>query len=54
MNNTDLTVINRLFGKQLDKKVFYTSVALALPFLLLGGLAVAYVRQFEAGNDIDC
>lgn len=39
MDTAHLNWINRLFGKQLDKKVFYTSVVLALPFLLLGGFS---------------
>lgn len=39
MDTTNENGINRLFGKQLDRKVFYLSAALALPFLLLGGFS---------------
>ncbi len=43
------SLINRLLGDQLDKKVFYGATAVALPFLILGGFSPELLGKISNG-----
>lgn len=47
MNATGETKIEKLLGRQIDKKVFFGAAALALPFLLLGGFSPALLGKIS-------
>ncbi|MDM8538074.1 BCCT family transporter [Desulfobacterales bacterium HSG17] len=47
MNKSSQSKIHKLLGEQLDKKVFLGAAALAMPFLLLGGLFPELLGEFS-------
>ncbi|MFW6372160.1 MAG: BCCT family transporter [Thermodesulfobacteriota bacterium] len=47
MTDTQLSGIKRLLGKTIDVRVFYGAVALALPFLVLGGFSPALLGEMS-------
>lgn len=48
MNTGQKSLIKRLLGDEIDIKVFYGATALALPFIILGGLAPSILEKVSS------